>query len=61
MNMKLIDKAIMVLLLLADIVAVIVGMFAGPLGHQTISLAASYCSAIVSACIVAYFIILWKK
>ena len=61
MNMKLIDKAVMVLLLLADVVAIIVGMFAGPLGHQTVSLAASYCSVIVSVCIIVYFIILWKK
>ena len=61
MNMKLIDKAVMILLLLADVLAIIVGMFAGPSGHQTVALAASYCSVIVSACIIVYFLILWKK
>jgi len=61
MNLKLIDKAVMTLLLIADAIAIIIGMVAGPMGHQAISMAASYSSVIVSVCLIVYFIILWKK
>lgn len=56
-----IDKTVMLALILLDAFAIVIGMVAGPLSHNSLSLGASISAGIISVVIILYGIFSWKK
>ncbi len=53
------EKNMYRILLFLDIVAILIGMVAGPLGRDSLSIAASISAIIISSCLIFYGIYFW--
>lgn len=56
-----VEKKLYKLLLFVDVVAVIVGMVAGPLGHTTIAIGAATSAVMLSLCMLGYGLYFWPR
>lgn len=56
-----IEKRMYLVLLLIDAAAIIVGMVAGPLGEEVISISASVAAVIISLGLIVYGIYFWRR
>lgn len=61
MNLFRIDRAVIMMLVCVDAIAIVVSMIAGPLDHSGISLGASLSAIILSVSILIYGLLIWKK
>lgn len=57
--MTKVEKNMYVFLLVLDVLAVIVGMVAGPLEQTSMSIAASVSAIFISICLIVYGIYFW--
>ena len=59
--MTWIDKPIILMLIIIDAAAIIIGMVSGPFGYDEISLSASMAACIISAAIIIFGVFTWKQ
>ena len=56
-----VEKRLYKLLLLADVVAIVISMVAGPLGHTTLAIGTATSAAMLSLCMLGYGLYFWPK
>ena len=56
-----VEKRLYKLLLLADAIALIVSMVAGPLGYTTLAIGAATSAVMLSLCMLGYGLYFWPK
>lgn len=61
MNTTKIDKTIMLTLIIADAIAIIISMVAGPLEHDGIAIGTAMSAVIISCAIIIYGLFEWDS